>query len=143
MYSRNWQRQQFNSGNERNPRRKFCPEPMAIVATQISASCGLEYRSWFEAACDHRFPGRYECRCFHSSGSRHQRSSNTSAEHCARNRPKIAAELRLRARVCGVDAGHERQPRVSWPGHTFALENLESARDPLSAAIGFLEAALV
>src|SRR5580658_9533877 len=70
-------------------------------------------------------------------------SSDTSAEHCAGNRPKIAAELRLRARVCGTDARHENQPRLSWSGHAFALENLESTRDPLSAAIGLLEAALV
>src|SRR5580693_4584509 len=116
---------------------------MAIVATQFHASCGLEYRSWFQAICDHRFPGGYECRCFHSSGSRHQCSSDTSAEHCAGDRPTIATELRLRARVCGTDAGHENQPRLSWSGHAFALENLESARDPLSAAIGLLGAAMV
>src|ERR1700684_3460702 len=116
---------------------------MAIVATQFPASGGLECRSWFKAISDHRFPGGYECRCFHSSGSRHQCSSDTSAEHCAGNRPKIAAELCVRARVCGTDARHENQPRLSWSGHAFALENLESATDPLSAAIGLLEAALV
>src|SRR5580658_4282916 len=116
---------------------------MAIVATQLPASCGLEYRSWFEAARDHRFPGGYACRYFCSSGSRHQCSSDTPSEHCAGNRPKIATELRLRARVCGTDARHKNQPRLSWSGHAFALENLESAIDPLSAAIGLLEAALV
>ena len=60
---------------------------------------------------------------------------------------EIARKLRLNyvfgARVCGTDARHENQPRLSWSGHAFALENLESARDPLSAAIGLLGAAMV
>jgi hypothetical protein len=33
----------FNCVRERNPCRKLCPEPMAIVARQFPASCGLEY----------------------------------------------------------------------------------------------------
>jgi len=64
---------------------------VAFLAEQLSASCGLEHRSWLAASIDHRFPGGYESGYFHSSGSRHQCSTN-SALNIAQ---EIARKLRL------------------------------------------------